>query len=105
MDTAIAIRLRRLIEMWEARLDHILKNLGWMAKTHADLAIAARTYGHVATPTCFGAAVKARVIELHTGGGDLVTQACQRQHGRNLKASRLGTAPDEARANARAAHG
>ncbi len=57
MDTALALRLKRLADIWQARLDRILKDLGQMAETHADLAMAARTYGQAATPTSFGALV------------------------------------------------
>ena len=57
MDTALALRVKRLLDIWEARLDQILKDLGRMAETHADLAMAARTYGQAATPTSFGAVV------------------------------------------------
>ncbi|MFZ9198699.1 MAG: lyase family protein [Paracoccaceae bacterium] len=57
MDSALVLRLKRLIEMWEARLDSLLAALGALAATHADLPMAARTYGQVATPTSFGAVV------------------------------------------------
>lgn len=57
MDTALALRLKRLIEMWETRLDHLLASLAGLAETHADLPMAARTYGQLATPTSFGAVV------------------------------------------------
>lgn len=57
MDSALALRLKRLIELWEGRLDGLLSALGALAAAHADLPMAARTYGQVATPTSFGAVV------------------------------------------------
>ena len=57
MDTALALRLKRLFELWEIRLDGLLAALGALAKAHAALPMAARTYGQVATPTSFGAVV------------------------------------------------
>lgn len=57
MDTALALRLRRLLDLWEQRLSQIIAALGLMADAHADLPMAARTYGQVATPTSFGALV------------------------------------------------
>lgn len=57
MDTSLALRLKRLLEIWEARLDAALTGLATLAETHADLPMAARTYGQAATPTSFGAVV------------------------------------------------
>lgn len=57
MDTALALRLKRLIELWETRLDALTAALGTLAETHATLPMAARTYGQVATPTSFGAVI------------------------------------------------
>jgi 3-carboxy-cis,cis-muconate cycloisomerase len=57
MDTALTLRLRRLIDLWDTRLTDLIAALGALARTHADLPIAARTYGQVATPTSFGALV------------------------------------------------
>lgn len=57
MDTALALRLRRVLDLWELRLDRLLKAFGRLAEAHADLPMAARTYGQVATPTSFGAVV------------------------------------------------
>lgn len=55
MDTALALRLRRVLDLLEARLDAVLSRLATLAEAHADLPMAARTYGQVATPTSFGA--------------------------------------------------
>lgn len=55
MDTALALRLKRLIELWEARLDALTAVLGRLAETHDTLPMAARIYGQNATPTSFGA--------------------------------------------------
>lgn len=57
VDTALALRLRRVIEIWDARLAALLARLAGLAEAHADLPIAARTYGQMAVPTGFGAQV------------------------------------------------
>lgn len=57
MDTALALRLRRVLDLWDSRLRALLAVLGELAERHADLPMAARTYGQVATPTAFGAVV------------------------------------------------
>lgn len=57
MDTALALRLRRVIAIWEDRLAALLAALAALAETHADLPMAARTYGQVATPTSLGLVV------------------------------------------------
>lgn len=55
MDSALALRLARLLTLWEGRLHAVLARLADLAADHADLAMAARTYGQAATPTGFGA--------------------------------------------------
>lgn len=57
MDTALALRLRRVLALWDARLGALAAALGQLAQDHADLAMAARSYGQIATPTSFGAVV------------------------------------------------
>jgi 3-carboxy-cis,cis-muconate cycloisomerase len=57
MDTGLALRLKRLITLWDTRLTLLTQGLGHLAETHADLPMAARTYGQSATPTSFGAIV------------------------------------------------
>lgn len=57
MDTALALRLKRLMELWDARLAALIAALGGLAKAHAYLPMAARSYGQLATPTSFGAVV------------------------------------------------
>jgi 3-carboxy-cis,cis-muconate cycloisomerase len=57
MDTALALRLRRVLDIWDQRMTQLLAHLGRQALHHADLPMAARTYGQVATPTTFGAVV------------------------------------------------
>ena len=57
MDTALALRLRRVLDLWDARLKSVIGQLGQLAQVHADLPMAARTYGQIATPTSFGAVV------------------------------------------------
>jgi 3-carboxy-cis,cis-muconate cycloisomerase len=57
MDSGLALRLKPLLTLWQARLDTLLTALGTLAEAHADLPMAARTYGQIATPTSFGAVV------------------------------------------------
>lgn len=57
MDSGLALRLKRLLELWETRLDALTATLGQLAETHAALPMAARTYGQAATPTSFGAVI------------------------------------------------
>jgi 3-carboxy-cis,cis-muconate cycloisomerase len=77
MDTALALRLRRMLENWDARLGSITSTLAGLAVAHAHLPMAARTYGQIATPTSFGAVVagwgmpllrhRTRLTELRAG--------------------------------------
>jgi len=57
MDTALVLRLKQVLALFEERLHFIIKALGMLAKTHADLPMAGRTYGQIASPTTFGAVV------------------------------------------------
>ena len=59
MDSALALRLKPVLDLWEARLTELLHALATLAQTHAALPMAARTYGQIATPTSFGAVVAA----------------------------------------------
>jgi 3-carboxy-cis,cis-muconate cycloisomerase len=59
MDTALALRLRPVLALWETRLDALLSRLATLAGETADLPATARTYGQAATPTSFGAMVAA----------------------------------------------
>jgi 3-carboxy-cis,cis-muconate cycloisomerase len=57
MDTGLALRLRPVLALWDARLVSLLQQMASLAKTHSALPMAARTYGQIATPTSFGAVV------------------------------------------------
>lgn len=57
METGLALRLRRVTQIWDDRLGALIAALGKLAAEHADLPMAARTYGQVATPTSFGAVI------------------------------------------------
>lgn len=57
MDTALALRLRQVFALIEARLQRVLSAMADMADVHADLPIAGRTWMQAATPTSFGAIV------------------------------------------------
>ena len=55
IDTALMLRLRQALSLAQADLTTVIKALGAQAQTHADLPMAARTYGQHATPTTWGA--------------------------------------------------
>lgn len=57
MDTGLALRLRPMLAIWDARLEGVLGHLATLAESGATLPMAARTYGQFATPTSFGAVV------------------------------------------------
>ncbi|GGL51352.1 lyase family protein [Wenxinia marina] len=57
VDTALALRLRQALAIWEGRLRALAAALGRLAEAHAETPMAARTYGQVATVTSFGAVV------------------------------------------------
>lgn len=57
VDTALAVRLKGLIALWERRIEALRHALADLAEAHAELPMAARTYGQAATPTSFGAVV------------------------------------------------
>lgn len=54
IDTALMLRLRQVIALYQSRLGEVLSCLGKLANDHARLPMAARTYGQVATVTSFG---------------------------------------------------
>lgn len=70
MDTGLALRLRPVLTLWQSRLDALLHQLADLADTYADLPMAARTYGQIATPTTFGSLV--------AGWGWPLLAACER---------------------------
>ena len=55
LDTALSLRLRQALALIETSLHRLLTALATQARTHADLPMAARTWGQIATPTSFGA--------------------------------------------------
>ena len=57
MDTALALRLRPMLGLWDGRLAALLSRLADLADDYAALPMTARTYGQAATPTGFGAIV------------------------------------------------
>lgn len=57
VDTALVLRLRQVLVRAEALLAHLLETLATAAEAHAELPMAGRTYGQLATPTSFGAVV------------------------------------------------
>lgn len=71
MDTALALRLRPVLALWETRLTALLSRLAALAEETANLPATARTYGQAATPTSFGAIVAAWGWPLIGWRGDL----------------------------------
>jgi 3-carboxy-cis,cis-muconate cycloisomerase len=57
IDTGLMLRLSAALDLWDGRLARLITGLGRLAGTHADLPMAARTYGQAAVPTTFGACV------------------------------------------------
>ncbi|MCR9127059.1 MAG: lyase family protein [Rhodobacteraceae bacterium] len=57
IDTGLMLRLRQSLTLMEADLKALLATLGDLARQHAALPMAGRTYGQHATPTTFGAVV------------------------------------------------
>lgn len=55
METGLVLRLREFLALCESRLAAGVSSLGVLAETHAELPMAARTYGQAATVTSFGA--------------------------------------------------
>jgi 3-carboxy-cis,cis-muconate cycloisomerase len=55
MDSALAVRLGALCDLWRGRLGALLGALADLAEGQADTPMAARTYGQDAVPTTFGA--------------------------------------------------
>ncbi len=64
IDTALMLRLKQVLVIFESRLKNITQSLGSLAQTHADLPMAGRTYGQIAAPTSFGATVASWGIPL-----------------------------------------
>lgn len=58
-DTGQMLRMRRMLDLIEARLRAALSALAQLAEAHAETPQAARTYGQVAVPSSFGALVAA----------------------------------------------
>ncbi len=56
-DTGLVLRLRRVADILSGRIREAAKAAGELAERHADLPMAGRTYGQIATPTTFGAVV------------------------------------------------
>jgi 3-carboxy-cis,cis-muconate cycloisomerase len=55
IDTAQSLRLRQFLTLLEKGTTSLLQDMATLAETHADLPMAARTWGQLATPTSFGA--------------------------------------------------
>lgn len=69
IDTALMLRLRQLLGLLEKDLQSLLKRFAGLAETHADLPMAARTWGQHATVTSFGGQVAewgAPLLDLHS---------------------------------------
>lgn len=57
IDSGLILRLKRFLELIDARLSALIETLEDAAQTHRNLPIAARTRGQIATPTTFGAKI------------------------------------------------
>lgn len=57
LDTALMLRLRQVLALYDDGLEKTLAALAVLAESHAITPMAARTYGQHATPTSFGATV------------------------------------------------
>ena len=57
MDTALALRLRQALGIFNTRLLAVIRALGTLADAHAEVPMVARTYGQAAVVTTFGAQV------------------------------------------------
>lgn len=57
LDTALVLRLRRCLDIMDARLEQVIADLADVAKDHRATPMAARTRNQLATPTSFGARV------------------------------------------------
>ncbi len=57
IDTALMLRLRQALVLIETGLLDVLRPLAELAEHHAEMPLAARTYGQHAAPTSFGAVV------------------------------------------------
>lgn len=57
IDTGLVLRLRRSIEIIDARLEALAATLGEKARGEAETVMAARTRSQIATPTTFGARI------------------------------------------------
>jgi len=66
IDTALTLRLKQITMIFEQRLRSISQVLGSMSNSHADLPVAGRTYGQIASPTSFGAMVASWGLPLLT---------------------------------------
>jgi len=59
IDSGLMLRLKQVVGIYEARITSLIGMLAALAQTHAELPMAARTWGQIATPTSFGAVVAA----------------------------------------------
>jgi len=59
IDTALVLRLRQMLALWETRLRATLTALAHHADIHAETPMAGRTWGQIASPTSFGAVIAA----------------------------------------------
>ncbi len=54
VDTALMLRMRRVLEVFEERMIGLCRALGRLAEEHAELPMAGRTWGQAAVPVSFG---------------------------------------------------
>jgi 3-carboxy-cis,cis-muconate cycloisomerase len=114
VDTGLVLRLRRVLDILDARLERLVAALGAEAERHRDTVIAARTRFRIATPTTLGAKIavwtmplvrhRARLAELRPRllrvslAGASGTNAALRGRGAEVMAgvaAELGLAPSD----------
>ena len=109
IDTALMLRLRQALGQCETHLREVLAEMGKLADAHADLPMAARTYGQHATPTSFGAVVASWGWPLFDLLGELddlrARSLLVSLSGAAGTSSALGPKPEETRAELAAALG
>jgi 3-carboxy-cis,cis-muconate cycloisomerase len=71
VDTGLMLRLRRVLQLFDARLARLTETLAALAETHRATPMAGRTRGQVATPVTFGLRVANWTLPLARAHRDL----------------------------------
>jgi 3-carboxy-cis,cis-muconate cycloisomerase len=114
VDTALVLRLRRVLEILDGRLERLVAALGDQAERHRATVIAARTRFRIATPTMLGAKIavwtmplirhrtrlaelRPRLLRVSLAGASGTSAALEGRGGEVMRglAAELGLAPAE----------